>query len=89
MPHGLIEDRERIEAIIKKAVFFHVAFSVDDQPYTVPMNYGYANGAFYTHSKPTGKKLELLSQNPKVAFSLQTDVKPLHDADKAENCTMA
>ena len=89
MPHGIIEDRKRIEAIIKKAVFFHVAFSVDDQPYAVPMNYGYANGVFYIHSKPTGKKLELLSQNPKVAFSLQTDVKPLHDADKAENCTMA
>lgn len=88
MPQGLIEDRERIETIIKKAVFFHVAFSVDDQPYIVPLNFGFQDGVFYVHSKPKGKKLDMLAQNPKVAFTLQTDVKPLHEANKAEYCTM-
>lgn len=88
MPHGFFEDHEQIKAVIKKAIFFHVAFSVDGQPYTIPMNYGYTNGVFYTHSKPNGKKMDMLAQNPKVAFSLQTDVDTLHEAEKAENCTM-
>ncbi len=88
MPHGFFEQIEYLETVIKQAVYFHVAFSVDDQPYVVPLNYGYANGVFYMHSKPAGKKLDLLAKNPNVAFSLQANVEPLHDADKAENCTM-
>ncbi|MEE4194027.1 MAG: pyridoxamine 5'-phosphate oxidase family protein [Anaerolineae bacterium] len=88
MPHGFFEQIEYLETVIKQAVYFHVAFAVEGQPYVVPMNYGYANGVFYTHSKPTGRKLDLLAQNPKVAFSLQANVEPLHDAEKPENCTM-
>lgn len=88
MPHGLFEQIDYLEAVIKKAIYFHVAFSVDDQPYIVPMNFGYHGGVFYVHSKPKGKKLDMLAQNPKVAFTLQTDVETLHDAEEAENCTM-
>ena len=88
MPHGFFEQIDYIEAVIKKAVYFHVAFSVDDQPYVVPLNFGFKDGVFYVHSKPHGKKLAMLAKNPKVAFSLQTDVEPLHDAEKAENCSM-
>lgn len=88
MPHGFFEQIDYLETIIKDALYFHVAFAVDGQPYVVPLNFGYINGVFYVHSKPDGKKLALLAQNPRVAFSLQTMVEPMHDAVKAENCTM-
>jgi nitroimidazol reductase NimA-like FMN-containing flavoprotein (pyridoxamine 5'-phosphate oxidase superfamily) len=88
MPHGLFEQIDYLEAVIKKAVYFHVAFSVNDQPYVVPLNFGYHSGVFYVHSKPNGRKLEMVSHNSKVAFSLLTDVEPLHEENKAESCTM-
>ena len=88
MPHEMFYDRKQIEQVIQKALFCQVAFSVDDQPYVVPMNFGYADGSFYFHSKATGKKLDLMQVNPKVGFNLQSIAEPLHDKEKAENCSM-
>jgi nitroimidazol reductase NimA-like FMN-containing flavoprotein (pyridoxamine 5'-phosphate oxidase superfamily) len=88
MPHGSFTNLNQIETVIRSAVYLQLALSVDGQPYVVPLNFGYADGVFYVHSKPFGKKLEWLARNPRVAFSLQSGVEPLHDAVKAENCTM-
>ena len=85
MPHSDISDPVLIEKIIRRAEVCQVAFSVDNQPYVVPMNFGYEDGCFYFHSKASGKKLDCLDANPRAAFSLQTDVRPLHEAD---NCSM-
>ena len=88
MPHGFFEQIDYIETVIKKAEYFHLAFSTQDQPYVVPLNFGYAEGVFYVHSKPNGTKLDLLAHNPKVAFSLLTNVETLHDEEQPENCSM-
>lgn len=88
MPSQYFSDRTQIEQVIRKAIYCQVAFSVNDQPYVVPMNYGYADGCFYLHSKPTGKKLEMLKLNPKVSFNLQSIAEPWHNGDKGEQCSM-
>ncbi|MBN2047033.1 MAG: pyridoxamine 5'-phosphate oxidase family protein [Anaerolineaceae bacterium] len=82
-------DPQQLEAAIRRATFLQLALSVNDQPYVVPLNYGYQDGVFYFHSKTSGQKLEWLRQNGKAAFSLQTDVETLHPSGaKAENCSM-
>ena len=88
MPHNKFDDRKQIEQVIKEAYFCQVAFSLDDQPYVVPLNFGYADGCFYFHSKQKGRKIELLKANPKVGFNLQSRIEPIHDKEKAENCTL-
>ena len=88
MPSQFFSDRAQIEQVIRKAVYCQVAFSVDDQPYVLPMNYGYADGCFYLHSKPTGEKLEMMKVNPKVGFNLQSMAEPWHYGDKGEQCSM-
>ena len=88
MPSFNFSDRAQIEQVIRKAIYCQVAFSVDDQPYVVPMNYGYADGCFFLHSKPTGKKLEMLKINPKVGFNLQSAAEIWRNHEKAEQCSM-
>jgi nitroimidazol reductase NimA-like FMN-containing flavoprotein (pyridoxamine 5'-phosphate oxidase superfamily) len=88
MTKMIFHDRQQIEQVIRRATYCQVAFSEAGQPYVVPMNFGYADGVFYFHSRNGGKKLAALRSNPQVGFSLQSDVAPLHDAEKAENCTM-
>jgi uncharacterized protein len=40
----------------------------DDYPYTVPVNYVYADGKIYFHSAKTGHKVDGIQRNPKVSF---------------------
>jgi len=88
MPFQHFSDRTQIELVIRKAIYCQIAFSVDDQPYVVPMNFGYADGCFYLHSKPTGKKLEMMKLNPKIGFNLLSIAEPWHNGEKGEQCSM-
>jgi len=40
----------------------------DDYPYTVPVNYVFADGKIYIHSAKTGHKLDGIQRNNKVSF---------------------
>ena len=66
-----IVSKEVIEHIIEKAEILRVAFSTEDQPYIVPVNFGYHDNTFYFHCATEGKKLEMMKNNPKVAFELE------------------
>ena len=66
-----ITDENTLQEILKNAIICRVAFQGDGEfPYVLPMNYGYKNGVLYFHCAPQGKKLELIRQNPKVAFEI-------------------
>ena len=59
-----------IEEILKKSLVCRVAFHGEEFPYVVPMNFGYHEQALYFHCANEGKKLQLIAQNPKVAFEI-------------------
>lgn len=40
----------------------------DGYPYTVPINYVYANGKLYFHSARTGHKIDAIRRDPKCTF---------------------
>ena len=69
-----ITDPEQILRILQEAKVLHLGMAVDNEPYVVPMNYGFAfegeKLALYLHSAVRGKKLELLQKNPNVFFSI-------------------
>ncbi len=72
-----ITDLQQIDAILAKAKIIHIGMVDDGYPYVVPMNYGYTfeNGklTFYLHGAKTGKKLDVLRQNPNIFFSIESD----------------
>ena len=75
-----ITDENQIKAILDTANVLHLGMSVNDEPYVVPMNYGYTmeNGklVLYLHSALRGKKLDMLRANPRVFFEMDCDRVP-------------
>ena len=69
-----ITDINEIEAIIKRATHCHIGLTDDDEPYVVPVNFGYERNALYFHGALEGRKVELIQKNNKVCFEMDTDV---------------
>ncbi|MBM4237316.1 MAG: pyridoxamine 5'-phosphate oxidase family protein [Euryarchaeota archaeon] len=70
-----IKDREVIDSILRRAVVCRIAMCDGDEPYIVPMSFGYRNGCIYLHSAREGKKVDILRRNNKVSFEVDIDVK--------------
>lgn len=66
-----------MEEILKKAEVGRIAFCDGDEPYLVPVNFGYADGKIYVHSAKEGRKIGLVRGNPRVCFEAETDVEPI------------
>jgi len=71
-----ITDRREIEEIIKRASVCRLGFVDDDQPYVIPLNFGYEKNALYFHWALEGRKVELIKKNNKVCFEIDIDVQP-------------
>ena len=75
-----VTDLQEILGILDKSRVVHVAMVDGDEPYLVPMNYGYTmeDGklTLYLHGAIKGRKIDVLRANPKVFFSMECDVEP-------------
>ena len=75
-----ITDEGQIRAILDTAKVVHVGMCVDNEPYVVPMNYGYCleegKLVIYLHSAMAGKKLDMIRENPRVFIELDCDRQP-------------
>ena len=75
-----ITDPEQIRHILDTAKVLHLGLAVDNEPYVVPMNYGYTEEegklVLYLHSALKGKKLDMMRANPNVFFELECDRMP-------------
>ena len=75
-----ITDEQQIRCILDTAKILHLGLAVDNEPYVVPMNYGYTMEGeklvVYLHSAVRGKKLDMIKVNPKVFFEIDCDVVP-------------
>jgi len=66
----IIEDKEQIEEIIQSCEFCSVGLiDENNNPYVIPMNFGYKKGVIYLHSGPEGKKIECLKHNKQICIS--------------------
>ena len=75
-----ITDEAQIREILDTAKVLHLGLCVDNEPYVVPMNYGYVMEegrlVLYLHSAVRGKKLDMIRTNPRVFFEMDCDVTP-------------
>ena len=76
----LVTDPDQILHILDTAKVLHLGLSVNDEPYVVPMNYGYTMEAgkltLYLHSAVKGKKLDMIRANSRVFFEIDCDRMP-------------
>lgn len=69
-----IHDKSIMLKILDEANSLRLAMCEGNQPYIVPLCFGYADGCIYLHSAKKGRKLEILKENNKVAFQADTAV---------------
>ncbi|MBO7253079.1 MAG: pyridoxamine 5'-phosphate oxidase family protein [Oscillospiraceae bacterium] len=75
-----VTDPAQIRHILDTGKVLHLGLAVDNEPYVVPMNYGYTMEegklVLYLHSAVQGKKLDMIRANPKVFFEIECDLMP-------------
>lgn len=75
-----VTDLNEIKKILDRAKVVHVGMIDGDEPYVVPMNYGYVcDGeklSVYLHCANRGRKLDIIRENPKVFFEMDCDIVP-------------
>jgi len=51
-----------------------MAFAHNNEPYLVPVSFGYDGESIYFHTAPKGRKIEFIGANGRVCFEFETDV---------------
>ncbi len=77
-----IQDREAIDAIIRECRVCRLGLTDGNEPYVVPLSFGYDGEAFYFHGASVGRKLDLLRQNCRVCVELDIldELRPSEEA---------
>ena len=84
-----ISNREEIDRIIRSALVCRIAFADGDEPYMVPLSFGYDGEAVYIHTAKTGRKLDFIAANNRICFELETNVSIQTDERDACKWTFA
>lgn len=75
-----ITDINEIIKILDESKILHLGLVDGDEPYVVPMNYGYTleNGklTLWLHGAKRGRKLDVMRANPKVFFEMECGITP-------------
>jgi nitroimidazol reductase NimA-like FMN-containing flavoprotein (pyridoxamine 5'-phosphate oxidase superfamily) len=82
-----ITDPGTLESILKSARVLRLGLSDGDQPYVVPLNFGYRDQALYIHSARQGRKLDIIKKNNRVCFEADVDHE-IVEAERACDWTM-
>lgn len=76
----LVTDMNEIVKILDNSKVVHVGMIDGDEPYVVPMNYGYTleDGklTLWLHCAKRGRKLDVLRANNKVFFEMECGIQP-------------
>ncbi|MDA3851058.1 MAG: pyridoxamine 5'-phosphate oxidase family protein [Spirochaetaceae bacterium] len=77
-----IKDFHEIEKFLSQCKTCRLGLIDGDEPYIVPMNFGYAQGKVYLHGAREGKKFKLLEKNPRVCLEWDQQGDMVEDPDE-------
>jgi uncharacterized protein len=66
-----ITERSAMDDIIRRSKVCHIAMCDGNQPYLVPMNFGYDGKHIFLHGADKGRKLDVLKKNAHVCFEFE------------------
>ena len=69
-----INSQKEIAELIGKCQVCRVGLAKNNQPYIVPVSFGYDGGAIYFHSAIKGKKTDYIAANNRVCFEFEHGV---------------
>ncbi|MBL7005658.1 MAG: pyridoxamine 5'-phosphate oxidase family protein [Spirochaetia bacterium] len=69
-----ILDKSIIEDILNTNTICRIGLVDGEDPYIVPMSYGYTPDCIYMHAAPEGKKIDLLKIHNRVCFEVSDSI---------------
>lgn len=69
-----ISNRRDIDEIIHAAQVCRIAFADADEPYVVPISFGYDGKALFIHTANRGRKIDFIEANNRVCFEFEANV---------------
>jgi uncharacterized protein len=72
--HGMIEifdlSDSEIAELLERVGYGHLACTLDDKPYVIPIHYGMNGGTLYIYTTE-GKKSDIIAKNPAVCLQVE------------------
>jgi nitroimidazol reductase NimA-like FMN-containing flavoprotein (pyridoxamine 5'-phosphate oxidase superfamily) len=84
-----IANRDEIDAVIRGSEVCRLAFAVENEPYMVPMSFGYDGRHLYFHTARSGRKIDCVEANNRVCFELERGVELVKNDRRACDWTFA
>ncbi len=78
-----ITEKLEIDAIITASQVCRLALARENQPYLVPLSFGYDGKAIYVHTAVEGKKIDYFEANNRVCFEFERGVQLKPDENLA------
>jgi uncharacterized protein len=78
-----VQDRSLIDQVINQAQVCRLGLCKDNQPYVIPISFGYDGASIYLHTADEGMKLDYIAANNQVCFEMEHDVKTISDDSSA------
>lgn len=69
-----VTSRQEIDAIIRSALVCRIALAKDDEPYLVPVSFGYDGKSLFIHTAKRGRKIDFITANNRVCFEFEANV---------------
>ncbi len=78
-----IVPREEIDAVIHAADVCRLGFAIENEPYVVPISFGYDGAALFIHTAGRGRKIDCIDRNNRICFELEANVQIKTDETEA------
>ena len=78
-----ITDLATIRAIVRGCQVCRVGLAVDGEPYVVPVSFGFDGESVYFHTAKTGKKIDMMTANPRACVQFERNVELVTNPDDA------
>jgi nitroimidazol reductase NimA-like FMN-containing flavoprotein (pyridoxamine 5'-phosphate oxidase superfamily) len=69
-----ITNRDETDAVIRSALVCRIAMAKGNEPYLVPVSFGYDGDSVFIHTAKTGRKLDFFAANDRVCFEFEANV---------------
>jgi len=77
-----IKNRAEIDKIIQDSDICRLAFAVHNEPYLVPVSFGYDGACIFIHTAKKGRKIDCINANNRVCFEFERNVSLVEDKNK-------
>lgn len=84
-----ISSRAEIDAIVHDCEVCRLGFAVANEPYVVPVSFGYDGLNLFFHTAKTGRKIDCIEANSRACFEVERNVELIRDPERPCDWTFA